>query len=102
MWVGNKKSQPIITELFITSNKLNICLAVITQSGFAVPKNSRLNSTHSFIMKVLNKSEFQQIAVNHAWDIDFKEFRNLIESYSYLVNDTRLASDNALRFRLII
>ena len=53
-------------------------------------------------MKVPNKSEFQQVTVNHARDIDFKEFRNLIESYSYLVNDTRLASDNALRFRLII
>ena len=52
-------------------------------------------------MKVPNKSEFQQVTVNHARDIDFKEFRNLIEPFSYLVNDTRVASGNALTFRVI-
>ena len=52
-------------------------------------------------MKVPNKSEFQQVTVNHARAIDFKEFRNLIEPYSYLVNDTRVASGNALTFRVI-
>ena len=32
-----------------------------------------LNSTRFFIMKILNKRELQQIALNHSSDIDFKE-----------------------------
>ena len=35
--------------------KLNISLVFITQSYFAVPKNSTLNSTHYFIMDIPNK-----------------------------------------------
>ena len=34
----------------------------------------RLNSTHFFIMKIPNKVELQQIALNHSLDIDFKDF----------------------------
>ena len=41
----NKKINPIVTELFIRSRKLNISLVFITQSYFAVPKSIRLNST---------------------------------------------------------
>ena len=51
----NKKLNPIVTELVIRSKKLNICLAFITKSYFAVSKNIRLNCTHYFIMKVPNK-----------------------------------------------
>ena len=40
----NKKLNPIVTELFIRGRKLNISLAFITQSYFAVPKNIRVNS----------------------------------------------------------
>ena len=36
--VNNKKVNPIATELFIRGRKLNIFLAFITQSYFAVPK----------------------------------------------------------------
>ena len=36
--LGNKKPNPIVTELFIRGRKLNISLAFITQSYFAVPK----------------------------------------------------------------
>ena len=39
-----------------------------------MPKDVRLNSTHSFIMKISNKRELQQIAVNHSSHIDFKDF----------------------------
>ena len=42
-----------------------------------MPKDVRLNSTHFFIMKIPNKRELQQIALNHK------------EPYSFLVNDTR-------------
>ena len=72
----NKKLNPITTELLIRGRKLNISLAFITQSYFAVPKNSRLNSTHYVIMKITNKGELHQIAFNHSSDIDFQDFMN--------------------------
>ena len=63
--IKNKKLNPIVTELFIRGRKLNISIVFITQSYFKVPKDVRLNSTHFFIMKILNKRELQQIALNH-------------------------------------
>ena len=36
--LSNQKFNPIVTELFIGGEKLNICLVFITQSYFAVPK----------------------------------------------------------------
>ena len=51
----NKKLNPIVTELFIRGRELNISLVFITQFYFAVPINIRLNSTHYFITKILNK-----------------------------------------------
>ena len=55
-------------------------------------------------MKIPNKRELQQIALNHSSDIDFKDIMNIYnkstkEPYSFLVNDTTLPSDNPLRFR---
>ena len=102
--INNKKLNSIVTELFIRGRKLNISLVFITQSYFRVPKDVRLNSTHFFIMKIPNKRELQQIALNHSSDIDFKNFikiykRCTAEPYSFLVNDAALASDNPLRFR---
>ena len=44
--LSNRKLDPIRTELFIRGRKLNISLAFVMQSYFAVPKNIRLNSTH--------------------------------------------------------
>ena len=102
--INNKKLNSIVTELFIRGRKLNISLVFITQSYFKVPKDVRLNTTHFFIMKIPNKRELQQIAVSHSSHIDFKDFINIYEKcmdepYSFLVNDTTLASDNPLRFR---
>ena len=102
--ISNNKLNPIVTELFIRGRKLNISIVFITQSYFKVPKDVRLNSTHFFIMKIPNKRELQQIALNHSSDIDFKGFMNIYnkstkEPYSFLVNDTTLPSDNPLRFR---
>ena len=59
---------------------------------------------HDFIMKISNKRELQQIALNYLSDFDFKEFMNLYENctakpYSVLVIDATLASDNPLSFR---
>ena len=102
--INNKKLNSIVTELFIRGRKLNISLICITQSYFKVPKDVRLNTTHFFIMKIPNKRELQQIAINHSFDIDFKNFIKIYKkctdkSYSFLVNDTALASGNPLRFR---
>ena len=102
--INNNKLNPVVTELFITGRKLNISIVFITQSYFKVPKNVRLNSTYFFIMKIPNKRELQQIALNHSSDIGFKDFMNIYkkctaESCSFLVNDTTLPSDDPLRFR---
>ena len=67
----NKKFQLIIKELFIRCRKINISLIFITQSYFSVPKDVRLNSTHYLIMKINNKRELQNIAINHSADIDY-------------------------------
>ena len=72
--INNKNPNSIVTELFIRSRKLNISLIFIMQSYFKVPKDVRLNSTHFFIMKIPNKREFPQIALNHSSYIDFKDF----------------------------
>ena len=55
-------------------------------------------------MKIPNKRQLQQIALNHSSDIDFKNFMKIYkkyteEPYSFLVNDTILPSDDSLRFR---
>ena len=102
--INNKKLNPIVTELFTRGRKLNISIVFITQSYFKVPKDVRSNSTHFFIMKIPNKRELQQIALNHSSDIDFKDFINIYkrstkEPYSFLVTDKTLPSDNPLRFR---
>ena len=70
----NKKFQAIIKELFIRCRKLNISLVFITQSYFSVPKEARLNSTHYLIMKINNRKDLQQIAIDHSADIDYKDF----------------------------
>ena len=100
----NKKLNSVVNELFIRGRKLNISLVFITQSYFKVPKDVRLNTSHFFIAKIPNKRELQQIAINHSSDINTKDFTNIYrectaEPYSFLVNDTMLASNNPLRFR---
>ena len=90
--------------MFIRGRKLNISIVFITQSYFKVLKVVRLNSTHFFIKKIPNKRELQQIALNHSFDTDFKDFIKIYkkcatEPYSFLVYDTTLPSDDHLRFR---
>ena len=102
--INNKKLNPVVTELLIRDRKLNISIVFITQSYFKVPNDVRLNSTHFFIMKISNKRELQQIALNHSSDVDFKDFMKIYkkctaEPYSFLVNDTTLTSHDLLRFR---
>ena len=100
--INNKKLNTIVTKLFIRGRKLNHSIVFITQSYFKVPKDVRLNCTHVFILKIPNKRELQQIALNHSLDIDFKNFMKIFEKYtaepySFLFNDKTLLSDNPLR-----
>ena len=86
--INNRKFNPVVTELFIRTRKLNISIVFITQSYFKVPKDVRLSSTHFFIMKIPNQRELQQIALNHSSDIDFKDFMKIYkkctaEPYSF-------------------
>ena len=86
--INNKKLNAIATELFIRGRELNTSIVFITQSYFRVPKDVRLNSTHFFIMKIPNKRELQEIALNHSSDIDFKYFMKIykkctVEPYSF-------------------
>ena len=84
--INNNELNPIVTELFIRGRKLNISIVFITQSYFKVPKDVTLNSTHFFIMKIPNKRELQQIALNHSSDIGFKDFmkisKNALQSHT--------------------
>ena len=55
-------------------------------------------------MKIPNKRELQQIALNHSSDISSKDFFKIYKKYTaepnyFLVNDPMLASGNPLRFR---
>ena len=93
--INNRRLDSIVTKLFIRGRKLNVSLVFTTV---------RPNTTHFFIAKILNKRELQQIAINHSSDISTKDFINIYrectaEPYSFLVNDTTLASNNPLRFR---
>ena len=101
--LSKKKLNPIVTELFIRGRKVNISLVFITQSYFAASKSIRLNSIYYFIMKIPNKQDLQQIAFNHSFDIDFKDFMNLYKKCttklcSFLLIGATFASDNPLRF----
>ena len=101
--INNKKSNSVVTELFIRGRKLNISLIFMTQSYFEVPKDVRYKSTHFFIMKIPNKRGLQQIAINHSSDIDTKDLIEIYRKctdkpYSFLVIDTTLPSDNLLRY----
>ena len=102
--MSNKKFQEIIKELFIRCKKVNISLVFITQSHFYVPKDVRLNSTHYFIMKINNKRELQNIAINHSEEIDYKDFMKIYrectkEPFNFMTIDTTLPTSNPLRFR---
>ena len=102
--MANKKFQSIIEEWFIRCRKLNISLAFITQPYFSVPKDVRLNSMHYLIMKINNKKELQDIAINHSADIDYREFMKIYREctkkyFNFLRIDTTLPVRDSPRLR---
>ena len=55
-------------------------------------------------MKIDNKRELQQIAINHSADIDYKDFLNISRNCTkkpcwFLTIDTTLPANNSKRFR---
>ena len=86
--IPNKKLNLIVTKLFIRGRKLNISLVFIIQSYFKVPKDLRLNPSHFFMAKILNKRELNQIECSS--DINTKDLVNIYRKctakpYSFLV-----------------
>ena len=58
-------------------------------------------------MKINNKRELQNIAINHSSDIDYKDFMKIYrectkEPFSFLTIDTTLPASDPLRFRKIL
>ena len=58
-------------------------------------------------MKINNKRELQNIAINHSSDIDYKDFMKICrectkEPFSFLTIDTTLPASDPLRFRKIL
>ena len=56
------------------------------------------------ILKINNRKELQNIAINYSADIDYKNFMKISrecikEPYNFLTIDTTLPSSNPLRFR---
>ena len=61
--------------------KIKYFTCFITESYFSVPKDVRLITTYYFIMKINNKRDLQNIAINHSEDIDYhKILRKFIEN----------------------
>ena len=67
-FLEEKKS---IFDLFLYHILISKCLKTI-----------RLNPTFYFIIKILNKRDFQQIASNYWCEIDVKGFTNLYKEYT--------------------
>ena len=100
----NTKFQARIKELFIRCRKPNISLVLITQSYFSVPNNVRLNSANYSIMKINNRKELQNIAINHSANIDYKDFMKICREltrklFNFLIIDTTLPASDPVRFR---
>ena len=77
--IDNKKLNSVVIELFIRDRKLNISLVFYYT---IVPKDVRLYSIHFFIVKIGNKKELQQIALNHSSDINSKHFVKIYKKYT--------------------
>ena len=65
----------------------------LTQSYFSVPKDVRLNCTHYVLLKLNNRRELKNIAINHTVDIDYKDFIEIYrdctrEPFNFLTIDT--------------
>ena len=99
--ISNKNLNQIVTELFIRDRKRNIPLVFIKQETL---KYLKIPKVYSLLYYENSKWKRTLITINHSSDIDFKEFMKIYlectgESYSFLVSNKILTSDDPLRFR---
>ena len=94
--MSDRRAQQILKDLFIRCRKLNISLCFLTQSYFSVPKDIRLNCTHYILFKLNNKRELQNIAINHAADIDYDDFIKIYR-HSTKAKDQLKILDNKIK-----
>ena len=91
---SDKKTQQILKDFFIRCRKLNISICFLTQSYFSISKDVRLNCMHYILLKLNNKRELQNIAINHSADIDYNDFIKIYshctkEPFTFLTIDTK-------------
>ena len=79
--INNIKLNPVVTELLIRGRKLSISIVFVTQSYFKVSKDVTLNKTYFLVIKIPNKRELQQLALNYSSDVDFKDFMKIYKKY---------------------
>ena len=101
--IHNKKLDSIVTELFIRGRKLNISLVFITQSILRFQKMLDCILLTFLSQKFQTEENLEKLRqIIHqilALKISLISRKCTVELYSFLVNDTTLASDNPLRFR---
>ena len=78
--INSKKLNPLVTGLFIRGRKLKISLVFIMPSYFEVSKYIKLSYTHNFIMKIPNRRDLQQIAINHSSNLTLKTSRGFTKN----------------------
>ena len=98
-----KKFKPLLKNHLLDAGKEIYLLYLSHNLIFLFQKDVRLNP-HYLIMKIYNRGELQQIAINHSADIDYKDFMRIYrkcasEPYSFLTIDITLPTNNSLRFR---
>ena len=74
--INNKKNfiQSSLNYLLGAGNQINLYF-------FSHSHTSKyLNSTHIFLMKITERQEFQQVAINNSSDIDLKDFMKLYKT----------------------
>ena len=77
--MNTNKFPSIVKEL--SGRKLSISPLLNTKSYFPVSKDVRLNSAHYLIMKIHNRKELQNTAINYSTAIGDKEFIKIYGKY---------------------
>ena len=94
--MNTNKFPSIVKEL--SGRKLSISPLLNTKSYFPVSKDVRLNSAHYLIMKIHNRKELQNTAINYSTAIGDKEFIKIYGKYTkkpYFFSDHMLLSCHA-------
>ena len=95
--ISNKKKLANSNIIIYHKQEIDISLVLFHNLFFLLQKD-KLNTSHYFIMKIINKPNLQQIGINRSSNNDFKDFMKLYNRCTsndcLLVHDTILTSDN--------